>query len=519
MRAGSALPSLAALRHERWLTAAWGRQPVRIRIGLSLVALLVLLVLVERLFLAGQLESSLEAELQQRAESAALATAGLLESGIPLASPELVDGMMAAALDPAIRSITIFQDTGPALVPVASTFGQVPETVRGVSHDAHVQDRFVDAPVSNGIHAVALPVPTPQARHVVTVTYSQLALESLRDLHYPFFVTLAFVTIGLIAVAMDLVANRLVYQPVTQLAQAMQRVADGDTSVRLAAGKHDDIGRIQAGFNRMLNQLESARQTLEERVEAATAEIRTQDAELVDRQSELLLVRERLARSERLAALGRLSAKISHQIGTPLNLISGQAQLLIQEVGSDFPHVERLHSIRTQAAKLAHAVRAMLDSVRVPLNKQPIDVRTVIASVDELARPLVPASVRLDCLIPAEPALVAADQPRLELALLNLVKNAIEATASSGGTVTLTSGVRDDRVLLIVSDSGSGIHPNALPTVFDDWFTTKGENGSGLGLGLVRQVVAELGGTTAIESTPNMGTTVTIDLPRLEEQA
>jgi signal transduction histidine kinase len=126
---------------------------------------------------------------------------------------------------------------------------------------------------------------------------------------------------------------------------------------------------------------------------------------------------------------------------------------------------------------------------------------------------LAPAGVQLVLRVGAAPLPVAADEAQLELALLNVVTNAVDAMPG-GGTLTLGAEAILDGVRIEIGDTGAGIEAALLPTIFDPWITTKpAGRGTGLGLSITRDVIRSLGGTIAVVTAPGAGTTFTIDLP------
>jgi len=123
------------------------------------------------------------------------------------------------------------------------------------------------------------------------------------------------------------------------------------------------------------------------------------------------------------------------------------------------------------------------------------------------------AGVQVEVLAPDQSAELLADPVQLELALLSLIANSVDAMAS-GGTLTVRLGRVDDRLRLEVEDTGSGIPPDLLAHIFDPWVTTKEPGkGSGLGLSIARQVIASHGGTIRVDNGPGKGAIFTIDLP------
>ena len=132
----------------------------------------------------------------------------------------------------------------------------------------------------------------------------------------------------------------------------------------------------------------------------------------------------------------------------------------------------------------------------------------------ETARPrLAIARITVDARVDPQLPFVVGDAVRLELALLNLVNNALDAMPA-GGTLTLVGEAREGGLHVEISDTGMGIPEELLPRIFDPWITTKpAGQGTGLGLSIARGVVTGHGGRIDVRSTPGVGTTFTIDLP------
>ena len=126
------------------------------------------------------------------------------------------------------------------------------------------------------------------------------------------------------------------------------------------------------------------------------------------------------------------------------------------------------------------------------------------------------AGVAVEVMAPDQSLHLVADPVQLELALLNLISNSVDAM-TSGGKLTVRLTQMDDRLRLEVEDTGSGVPTELLPQIFDPWVTTKPQGkGSGLGLSIARQVVSSHGGTIRVDNRPGTGAVFTIDLPAAE---
>src|SRR5688572_2409937 len=168
----------------------------------------------------------------------------------------------------------------------------------------------------------------------------------------------------LVTLLVDQAARRLIYRRLAGMRETMQQVAAGQLKARVPIDGLDEIGVISRGLNDILKGLERLNDSLDMRVEAATAVFRQKSEEVADAHHEMAMLSEELARAGRLAALGQAAANMAHQIGTPLNLISTYVQLLIQSTPSDGAAIGRLKAIQEQVAKVTAVVRAALESSR-----------------------------------------------------------------------------------------------------------------------------------------------------------
>jgi signal transduction histidine kinase len=230
-------------------------------------------------------------------------------------------------------------------------------------------------------------------------------------------------------------------------------------------------------------------------------------------EQEMLL---RTLRAERLAAVGTLAAGLAHEVRNPLNSASLQLAVLERrlergETADKAIPIARI--IKSEIQRLDRLVRDFLAFARpAPLDRRPVDVSALLASVAELIGPETEAahvSVRIDAAAGLPRA--SGDAERLRQVLLNLTRNAVEAMHERGGTLTLraTAAKANDLLELEVEDDGPGF-PNELP-VFDAFFTTK-DQGTGLGLSVVHRIVADHGGTIRVASRPGR-TCFTFTLP------
>jgi signal transduction histidine kinase len=246
------------------------------------------------------------------------------------------------------------------------------------------------------------------------------------------------------------------------------------------------------------------------------ARLRDRNQELVRSYQSVSHLRETAERAQQLAAVGQTMANVAHQIGTPLNLVSGHVQLLQHEI-SDPTIQRRLRIVQEQIDRVVATVRSLLERARPHGERQTVRIDSVLARMGDAMRArLASSGVTLDLKVPRTLPGVAANEAQLELALLNLVTNALDAMPD-GGTLTLAATNTGGRVRIDVRDTGTGIDAAVLPRLFEPWVTTKPTGrGTGLGLSITRDLITSLGGTIAVSTSSRQGTMFTIELPAAE---
>jgi two-component system NtrC family sensor kinase len=418
---------------------------------------------------------------------------------------------------PAIRTVSIVAINGEDTDVVASTStGERPDAL-AVARQAVLEHQTVFREISGGSAIVAAPA-AREGRTIgaAVVTISLGSVAQLRTKGRQVTLWFAPVVVVLLTLVIDWFARRLIHHPIGRIHHAMERAGAGDISARASIVRPDEIGDVASGLNEMLARIQHFNDALQERVDEATSELRLRNQELVDSYQRVFALREALARAEQMAAVGQMAASVAHQVGTPLNLISGYVQMLQQDAAVDAKTSRRLAIVQDQIAKVAAVVRTMLDHARRPDTRWPTAVGTLLSRVADVARPKLDAS-RIALSLDVAPGLpdVEANGEELELALLNLVNNSLDAMPS-GGTLTIRASAQDGRVHIDVTDTGSGIPPELLPRIFEPWVTTKqAGRGTGLGLSITRDVIGRHGGTIGADSEPGR-TTVTIVLPSMQ---
>ena len=312
---------------------------------------------------------------------------------------------------------------------------------------------------------------------------------------------------------------RSVRRPVKDLISVMESAEKGQLNVRARLQSWDEIGMLAAHLNRMLRRIENFSKEMGRKVEEATAELARRNEELQGINKELFETQKNLARSERLAVAGQLAASLAHEIGTPLNSISGHVQLLARRKGNDESTARRLLVIEKQVENIVRTVRQLLSwTRRFELRLELVDLRHVIEDAIVLSSPLLEArKIRVETRVAKDCPKIYGDSGYLHQVFLNLINNSADAMPRGGQlSIALAECGPDEyrEVEVMVADTGTGMPRETLAHIFDPMFTTKQiGTGAGLGLAICEQIVRQHSGSIHAESESGQGTTFTIRLP------
>jgi signal transduction histidine kinase len=276
---------------------------------------------------------------------------------------------------------------------------------------------------------------------------------------------------------------------------------------------------LAAHLNRMLRRIENFSNELGRKVEEATVELARRNEELRRINEELFETQKNLARSERLAVAGQLAASLAHEIGTPLNSISGHVQLLARRKGNDESTARRLLVIEKQVENIVRTVRQLLSWTRkYELRLELVDVGRVLEDAVLLSSPVLELrKIRTHINLALDCPKIYGDSGYLHQVFLNLINNSADAMPRGGELrIGLRAAAPEEsrEVEVVIADTGTGIARETLAHIFDPMFTTKQiGTGAGLGLAICDQIVRQHAGTIHVESEAGHGTTFTIRLP------
>ncbi|HJT20196.1 MAG TPA: ATP-binding protein [Nitrospira sp.] len=329
-----------------------------------------------------------------------------------------------------------------------------------------------------------------------------------------------------------------VHEPIGQLLRAMRKAETGDLTGHAPLSGPADIQEVARQYNRMLDRVRDAIEVKEQLLgevkgfnEMLTKKVAETRGELQRTNTMLVEARIQTERAEKLAALGELSAVMAHELGNPLNSISGHLQLLMNSHEDPQAHHRHLGIIRAEIERMVTIIEHILQSTRLQVQSAPVDLNDLIRDIEGLIATGLSEKrivLKTDLAAPLPP--VAGDRRAIHGMVFNLVTNAIQAMAGGGELRIKTLEAVDDRmegslvvrggalkhgaVRLLISDTGLGIPSEHLQKIFEPFFTTRhAAGGTGLGLAICHRVVSSLGGRIAVSSRVGQGSCFTVDLP------
>ena len=290
-------------------------------------------------------------------------------------------------------------------------------------------------------------------------------------------------------VVVGLVFGRRFIAPIFTLQRATQAVAVGDLETRVHIRGGNELSDLGRAFNTMADRL--------------------------------VELQENVKRQERQAMFGRIAAGLFHDLSHPIQNLGNSAKLLARD---DLDAESRETFQRTIEREVA-ALKRFMDDLRniakpKPIERFAMDVNGVVSEmVDSMRVEGERNGIAVEARYADGPLTIDGDRFALGRVFRNLITNAIQAT-EAGGRISIATSRAGDRVQVAVSDTGSGIPPERLSKIFDDFMTTK-RRGLGLGLAISKRIIEQLDGTISVDSEVGRGTTFTMRFPArdVESQA
>lgn len=315
------------------------------------------------------------------------------------------------------------------------------------------------------------------------------------------FIVGIFVLVMILAALFSLRWARSIFRPLEQMNQTMQRVEDGDTGARVGAvSARDEIGALAGHLDELLDVIDDKTRALQRWAEELDAKVIERTRELAQSNASLQQAQAQLVKSEKLAAIGQLTASVAHEINNPIAVIQGNLDLMRETLGPQAAPVQaELRLLDQQVERMRLIVTQLLQYARPTEYAgyvEAVDVNQVLENSLVLVAHLL-ARTHIEVLRDLQAtARTGINRQELQQVVINLMINAIQVMPE-GGTLRLRTRDREDGkagVLLEISDTGPGLSERVKERLFRPFFTTKND-GNGLGLWISVGLVERYGGS------------------------
>jgi two-component system, NtrC family, sensor kinase len=279
-------------------------------------------------------------------------------------------------------------------------------------------------------------------------------------------------------------------KPLKKLVEQVNTIGQGNFPQPAVLSSSDELGRLAKAISQMSYRLSEQRDTIRH--------------------------------TDRIGTIGTLAAGVAHELGTPLNVVSGRAGLIATGKLSDAEIEASAKTIKSEADRMTVIIRQLLDFARqTPSSHSLIKTREIVLSTCDIMRPMAKnANVELITEIPEDPFSIAGDAAQIQQVLTNLIRNAIQAMPDGGVLTVEMLRAETGKVCIQITDTGVGMKSEDIDRAFEPFFTTKDVGmGTGLGLSIAYGIVSEHGGEIKIKSRLGAGTTFSVLFPPAKPSA
>lgn len=331
--------------------------------------------------------------------------------------------------------------------------------------------------------------------------------EEIKKAKWTIFITI-LVLIGGTVVLVLFITRKWITLPISQLMDGIKQMAKGQLNTRIDMKKGDEISELAQAFNQMAVDLKKAQEKMIQEMEIK------------------LELERNLRQSEKLATIGQLASELAHEFGTPLNIISGRADLMKRRLENKEETQKNLDVILLQTGRITKIIQQLLGFVRKKKPEQrPLKISPLLeTTLDFIDHQIQKQKVKAVKDIKENLPLVPGDPDQLQQVFLNILLNAVQSMPE-GGTLRLSASPKwiskegleagqRQYVEVCVEDTGVGIEKEVMENIFQPFFTTKEkEKGTGLGLTVSQGIVQDHEGWIEVESEIGKGSVFKIYLP------
>ncbi len=334
-------------------------------------------------------------------------------------------------------------------------------------------------------------------------------------------IALAFVVAVALTVPLFLTWAASIFRPLERMTTTISKVEGGELGARTGpVDGRDEIEQVAVHLDRLLDQIHERDAELRQWNQELNQRVEERTNKLVHANQQLEATTKQLIMSEKLAAIGEITAGVAHEINNPIAVMQGNLEIIRDMMGARADEAKtEFRLIDEQMHRVSEIVTRLLQFAKpqeyAGFTDQ-YDAAVVVTDTLPLVQHLLnKTTISVDTEYHAS-RLISMNRTELQQVLVNLLVNAIHAT-SGGGRLTIRTFDRNEGrrrgVVIDVTDTGGGMTPDVMQRIFDPFFTTKRREGTGLGLSISQMLVTRQGGKISVESEPGKGTTFTVWLP------
>jgi len=346
---------------------------------------------------------------------------------------------------------------------------------------------------------------------VAVLQYTSFMQKDVSGAEWSIFITILILiggTVGFVLFG----TRKWISEPISQLMGGVKNLAKGNFDTQFVLSRKDEISELAQAFNQMAVDLRKAQERIIKEAETTIELERT------------------LRQSEKLATIGQLASGLAHEIGTPLNIIGGRAELIKRKMKDREGEQKDLDIIIQQAERITKIIQQLLGFVRKKRPEQKgLNIKTLLeTTLDFLDHQIQKQGVKVVKDLKDNLPIVTGDSDQLQQVFLNLILNAIQSMPQGGELRIGASskwiskeGIEDGQreyVVLSVVDTGMGIEKEVVENIFNPFFTTKEDKGTGLGLTVSQGIVQDHEGWIEVESEIGEGSQFRVYLPASERK-